>query len=159
MGFEGGIGRSPGAWGAVVGVLLAVAGPACTDGSATLKAPPATASGRETLCEGVPESAAFVIARRPVAGARVSPPFEVAGCSRTFESTVTWRLLSYDGAVVAEGVASGGGVEGPGPFRFTVDVEGAEAGLFHLEVDEPRVTQEGHPPGRTVLPLVVSPSG
>jgi len=38
-------------------------------------------------------------------------------------------------------------------------VEGGEAGLYHLEVDEPRVTREGHPPGRTVLPLVVSPRG
>jgi uncharacterized protein len=106
-------------------------------------------------CEGTPADASFVIATQPRAGAHVSSPFEVMGCSRTFESTVTWRLLARDGSLAAEGITQGGGVDGPGPFHFTVEAEGT--GLHHLVVDEPRITDEGFPPGRTVLPLVLDP--
>ncbi len=109
-------------------------------------------------CEGAPAESPFVFATSPAPGATVAPPFEVAGCSRTFESNVTWRLLARDGSVVAEGLTSGGGVDGPGPFRFVVDVVGGAEGLHHLEVDEPKISDEGFPPGRTVLPLVLKPS-
>ncbi len=105
-------------------------------------------------CQGLPTDAGFVVVTTPSAGATVGSSFEVAGCSRTFEGTVTWRLLARNGAIVAEGHTSGGGSGGAEPFRFTVETAGA-AGLHHLEVDEPRVTDEGFPPGRTVLPLVL----
>lgn len=105
-------------------------------------------------CAGLPADAAFVVAKSPTAGAIVTSPFEVTGCSRTFESTVNWRLLGRDGRAVAEGFTSGGGVDGPGPFRFTVEADAV--GLHHLEVEEPKTSEEGFPPGRTVLPLVLS---
>lgn len=116
-------------------------------------------SATSSPCVSVPLDASFVIATSPAAGAVVATPFEAVGCSRTFESTVVWRLLARDGSVVAEGVASGGGVSGPATFRFTVEADSTLSGLHHLEVEEPRVTDEGYPPGRTVVPLILRPHG
>ena len=108
--------------------------------------------------DGALDEAAFVIATAPNPGARVASGFAVAGCSRTFESTVNWRLLARDGSALAEGFASGGGVDGPGPFAFTVDFTVPERQLGHLEVFAVDVSDgEGFPPGRTVLPLVLLP--
>ena len=108
--------------------------------------------------DGALDAAAFVLATQPAAGARVSSGFSVRGCSRTFESTVTWRLLARDGSVVAEGFTTGGGVDGPGPFAFTVDFAVAERQIGHLEVFEEDVSDgEGFPPGRTVVPVVLQP--
>lgn len=108
--------------------------------------------------DGALSDAAFVIVTAPVAGARVVTGFSVAGCSRTFESTVVWELRARDGSVVAEGNAMGGGVDGPGPFAFTVDYTVAERQIGHLEVFEEDVSDgEGFPPGHTVLPLVLQP--
>ncbi len=108
--------------------------------------------------DGALDDAAFVIATAPAAGARVDSGFAVAGCSRTFESTVVWQLLGRDGSVLAEGFTSGGGVDGPGPFAFTVAYTVAERQVGHLEVFEEDASDgEGFPPGRTVLPLVLQP--
>jgi hypothetical protein len=105
---------------------------------------------------GVLASASFVLVTTPRAGATVEPGFEVAGCSRTFESTVQWRLVGRDGTVLARGFASGGGVDGPAPFRFVVEHAPAEPLLVHLETFELDASDgEGFPPGRTVLPLVL----
>lgn len=108
--------------------------------------------------DGAFDDAAFVIATRPSAGDRVESGFAVEGCSRTFESNVQWRLIGRDGTELAGGNTQGGGVDGPGAFSFTVpyDLDGQEIG--HLEVFEEDVSNgEGHPPGRTVLPLVLKP--
>jgi len=117
--------------------------------------------GGTDLCaldDGALDEAAFVIATAPDPGARVASGFAVAGCSRTFESTVNWRLLARDGSTLAEGFASGGGVDGPGPFAFTVDFAVPERQLGHLEVFEVDASDgEGFPPGRTVLPIVLLP--
>jgi predicted small secreted protein len=110
------------------------------------------------LSDGALDDAAFVIATAPTAGARVSSGFAVAGCSRTFESTVFWRLAARDGSLLAEGTATGGGVDGPGPFAFRVPFAVAERQVGQLEVFEEDVSDgEGFPPGRTVLPLVLLP--
>ena len=108
--------------------------------------------------DGALQNAAFVLATAPTAGTRVSSGFAVAGCSRTFESNVQWRLLGRDGAVLADGFTTGGGVDGPGAFGFTVSYAVAERQIGHLEVFEEDVSDgEGFPPGRTVLPLVLQP--
>jgi hypothetical protein len=108
--------------------------------------------------DGALSDAAFVIAAAPQAGARVSSGFDVEGCSRTFESTVIWRLLGRDGSVLNQGTASGGGVDGFGPFGFSVPFEVSERQIGHLELFEEDVSGgEGFPPGRTVLPLVLLP--
>ncbi|MEM8842330.1 MAG: Gmad2 immunoglobulin-like domain-containing protein, partial [Pseudomonadota bacterium] len=88
------------------------------------------------IADGALDQAAFVIAERPRAGARVSPGFTVTGCSRTFESTVVWRLLARDGSVLADGFTTGGGVDGPGPFSFPVSYRVPERQIGHLEVFE-----------------------
>ena len=70
------------------------------------------------LSDGALDDAAFVIATAPAAGARVSSGFPVSGCSRTFESTVVWRLHARNGDLLAQGNTTGGGVDGPGRFAF-----------------------------------------
>lgn len=108
--------------------------------------------------DGAFDEAAFVIATAPVAGARVTSGFPVAGCSRTFESNVVWRLFARDGTLLNQGFTTGGGVDGFGPFAFTVSYSVAERQIGRLEVFEEDVSDgEGFPPGRTVLPLVLQP--
>ncbi|MEZ5667719.1 MAG: Gmad2 immunoglobulin-like domain-containing protein [Alphaproteobacteria bacterium] len=111
-----------------------------------------------STADGALNEAAFVIATTPTAGSRVSSGFAVAGCSRTFEGTVVWRLLARDGSVLADGFTMGGAVDGSAPFGFNVDYAVDERQLGHLEVYEEDVSDgEGFPPGRTVLPLVLQP--
>jgi Immunoglobulin-like domain of bacterial spore germination len=108
--------------------------------------------------DGALDDAAFVIATAPPAGARVSSGFGVSGCSRTFESTVVWRLHARDGSLLGQGTATGGGVDGFGPFAFAVPFSVAERQVGTLEVfEEDASGGEGFPPGRTVLPLVLLP--
>ena len=108
--------------------------------------------------DGALSDAAFVIADAPDAGQRVESGFEVTGCSRTFESSLTWRLLARDGTPLGRGIASGGGVDGPGPFSFSVRYSISERQIGHLEIFEEDASDgEGFPPGRTVLPLVLNP--
>lgn len=108
--------------------------------------------------DGALDAAAFVIATAPTAGERVVSGFAVTGCSRTFESTVQWRLVARDGMELARGFTQGGGVDGPGPFAFNVAYSLPARSLAHLEVFEEDVSNgAGPPPGRTVLPLVLLP--
>lgn len=110
-------------------------------------------------CDSSLPDAALVIVFDPAGGATVSSGFGVSGCSRTFESTVNWRLLDRSGAVIAEGFTSGGGVDGPGEFGFSVEYESAERQLAHLEVFEVDQSEgEGFPPPRDVVPLWLEPA-
>ena len=136
--------------------MAALALLSCADrpGGPADPAPPSACA----IDDGALDTAAFVIAEAPTAGARVSSGFPVSGCSRTFEGTVVWRLVARDGSVLADGFTSGGSVDGPGPFAFTVGYTVAERQIGHLEVFEEDVSGgEGFPPGRTVLPLVLQP--
>ena len=102
--------------------------------------------------------AAFVITTTPSAGDRVESGFEVKGCSRTFESNVNWRLVARNGTELARGNTQGGGVDGPGPFTFTVTYTADQPQVGHLEVFEEDASDgEGFPPGRTILPLILKP--
>jgi hypothetical protein len=110
-------------------------------------------------CDDSLPAAALVIVHVPASGEEVASGFEVTGCSRTFESNVVWRLLDRAGEVLAVGHATGGGVDGPAMFAFTVEYESAERQLAHLEVFEEDVSGgEGHPPPRAVVPLIIAPS-
>jgi hypothetical protein len=121
----------------MIGVTAAVLLAGCAAG-------PDVATGACANPDGALDDAAFVIAEAPLAGARVSSGFAVSGCSRTFESTVNWRLLARDGRVLNQDFATGGSV--------------AERQIGHLEVFEVDASDgEGNPPGRTVLPLVLQP--
>ena len=108
--------------------------------------------------DGAFDDAAFVIATGPKPGERVESGFNVTGCSRTFESNVQWKLLARDGSVLASGNTSGGGVDGPGAFSFTIPYTVTVQQIGHLEVFEEDLSDgEGFPPGRTVIPLVLKP--
>ena len=115
-------------------------------------------AGNCALSDGALDDAAFVIATAPAAGDRVSSGFAVAGCSRTFESNVNWRLTGRDGGVLGAGNATGGGADGPDAFTFSVPfaVEARQIGTLEV-FEEDASDGEGFPPGRTVLPLVLLP--
>lgn len=99
----------------------------------------------------------FVFVTSPAPGAQLFSGFDVTGCSRTFESTVNWRLLARDGSELASGFTMGGGVDGAGRFAFTVTysgVAGPEVG--NLEVFEVDASGgAGPPPPRAVIPVVL----
>lgn len=113
------------------------------------------------VCEnadGALSDASFIFVTTPRSGERVSSGFTVEGCSRTFESNVPWRLLDESGAELDSGAASGGGVDGPGPFSFTVAYSIPERQIGTLEVNEEEVTEEGtREPVQNVIPLVLNP--
>ena len=117
------------------------------------------ASSGTFACDASLPEAALVIVRSPESGDTVASGFEVSGCSRTHESNVVWQLLDRSGAVIAEGFTSGGGVDGPGSFSFTVEYQSAERQLAHLEVFEVDVSEgQGFPPPRDIVPLLLEPA-
>ncbi len=91
----------------------------------------------------------------PRSGDRVSSGFAVKGCSSTFEGNVTWSLRSRTGRMLARGHTQGGS-DLPGSFEFAVNYSVAVEQVGQLEVDVPRVTSEGFPPTRNVLPVVLT---
>lgn len=139
----------------------------CAFSTLAVITPPASAmgswgEGEETdNCandDGAYGDAAFVVATSPQAGARVQSGFAVKGCSRSFEGSVEWKLISREGNVLASGNTHGGGVDGPAPFSFTVAYSVDARQIGHLEVFEEDVSDgEGFPTGRTILPLVLKP--
>ena len=104
-------------------------------------------------------ASSFVVVTSPAPGTRVSSPFDVRGCSRTFESNVVWELRARDGGVLGSGHTSGGGVSGAAAFTFSAEFRVDRAQLGHLELFEPDASDgEGFPPGRIVIPLVLRPA-
>jgi hypothetical protein len=67
-------------------------------------------------------------------------------------------ITGRDGNPLATGVTQGGSLE-PSSFAFTVEYSVATRQIGELQVYEPRVTTEGFPPSRDVVPLVLEPSG
>jgi hypothetical protein len=106
--------------------------------------------------DGTLDRTAFVFVEAPRSGERVLNGFRVSGCSSAFESNVNWRLRARDGHVLATGFTQGGSNE-PGPFAFNVDYPIGVRQVGHLEVSAPRVTTEGFPPVKNVIPLVLEP--
>ena len=100
----------------------------------------------------------FVFVTTPVPGDRVGGGFTVEGCSRTFESTVNWRLLDREGLELASGFTMGGGVDGPARFSFTVTYDTLltteEVGTLEV-FEEDASSGEGFPPPRVVIPLIL----
>jgi Immunoglobulin-like domain of bacterial spore germination len=111
------------------------------------------------VCEAdnLDDLGSFVFVTSPSAGAQLFSGFTVTGCSRTFESTVNWRLLARDGSELASGFTMGGGVDGADRFSFTVtytNPAGVEVGS--LEVFEVDASDgEGAPPPRVAIPIVL----
>jgi hypothetical protein len=146
----------PGVFRAVLGLVACVA--FATAAMAMGSLPGGSTADNCDNADGALGDAAFVIATKPNAGDRVESGFEVTGCSRTFESTVNWRLIGRDGTELAKGHTQGGGVDGPAAFSFTVTFTAPEQQIGHLEVfAEDASDGEGFPPGRTVLPLIIKP--
>ena len=108
-----------------------------------------------TCDDALPDSS-LVIVRSPAAGDEVESGFMASGCSRTFESNVQWRLLGRSGEVLSSGHTSGGGYDGPAPFRFSVEFEASERQVALLEVFEEDVSEgEGFPPPRAIVPVII----
>jgi len=95
----------------------------------------------------------------PKKNASVASNFEVRGCSRTFESTVLWRLSDAAGKVIAKGHTQlGGGVDGVAPFSFRVAYKVAAAGKGKLEVYEEDMSDgEGRRPTHLTIPVNLRP--
>jgi hypothetical protein len=106
--------------------------------------------------DGALGGAGFIFVAAPGSGEPVSSGFQVTGCSSTFEATVNWRLRGRDGGTLASGVTQGGSIE-PSSFEFSVDYSIGTRQIGELEVFEPRVTEEGFPPSKDVVPLVLEP--
>ena len=107
-------------------------------------------------CDATLPDNALVIVNSPTPSAEFEREIDVAGCSRTFESNVQWRLLGRSGEELASGHTSGGGVEGPAPFQFTVDLPEVKRQVAHLEVFEEDVSEgQGFPPPRAIVPIVI----
>ena len=106
--------------------------------------------------DGALDKAAFVFVQSPRSGERVLSDFHVTGCSSTFEANLNWRLRGRNGRILASGVTEGGNLS-PGPFAFNVRYPIGDRQVGQLEVYEPRVTDEGFPPAKNVLPLVLEP--
>jgi hypothetical protein len=110
----------------------------------------------QSPCADVPKDEPFVIVTAPAAGAKVKSGFAVAGCSRTFESTVVWTLTVRGGKELAKGTAKGGGVDGAGPLSFTVAARVDKPTLAYLEVIEPSASGKGGT-ARVIVPVVIAP--
>jgi hypothetical protein len=108
--------------------------------------------------DGALSNAGLVVVEDPKSGERVSSGLRVSGCSSTFEASVNWRLRDRAGKTLASGVTQGGSLE-PSSFEFTVEYSIATRQIGELQVYEPRITTEGFPPSRDVVPLVLEPSG
>jgi Immunoglobulin-like domain of bacterial spore germination len=106
--------------------------------------------------DGALDKTAFVFVQSPRSGERVLSDFSVTGCSSTFEANVNWRLRGQNGRVLASGLAQGGSLE-PGPFAFDVRYPIGVRQVGQLEVYEARVTSEGFPPVKNVLPVLLEP--
>jgi hypothetical protein len=106
--------------------------------------------------DGALTSAGFIFVQAPRSGERVSSGFRVTGCSSTFEASVNWRIRGRDGEALASGFTQGGSLE-PSSFEFAAEYSIAARQTGELEVYEPRVSTEGFPPSRDVVPLVLEP--
>lgn len=117
-------------------------------------------SGGRSPCDTIDPvlaDSSFVLVTEPLSGSRHPSPFSVRGCSRTFESTVNWELHARSGQVVASGYASGGGVDGPAAFSFSVSYAVEDTQVGYLEVFEEDASDgEGYPTSRTVFPVVLA---
>jgi hypothetical protein len=111
-------------------------------------------NGERDVCAAADSRSAFVFVESPVSGATVASGFRVTGCSNTFEGTVNWRLRDRDGRELASGFTQGGSSE-PEPFSFPVKYDADARQVGRLEVYEPAVTNEGFPPVRNVIPVVL----
>jgi hypothetical protein len=132
---------------AVAAIAAALAG--CGGGSRSESA--VCANGDGSL-----DDKAFVFVEGPRSGERVLSGFRVTGCSSTFEANLNWRLRARDGHVLSKGFTQGGSQE-PRSFAFTVSYPIGERQIGHLEVYEPKVTTEGFPAVKNVVPLVLEP--
>ena len=116
----------------------------------------ASSAFAQSPCADVPKDEPFVMVTAPAAGAKVKSGFAVAGCSRTFESTVTWTLTVRGGQELAKGTAKGGGVDGVAPLSFTVAAMVTKPTLAYLEVLEPSASGKGGT-SRVIVPVVLTP--
>ncbi|MEX1023355.1 MAG: Gmad2 immunoglobulin-like domain-containing protein [Dehalococcoidia bacterium] len=148
-----------------------------TEIAPTSTAPPSTATATPTEaatetatataapeggCDGLApeaEEASFVFVSNVSSGDSLASGATISGCSRTFESNVTWQIEDREGNVVAEGFTMGGGVDGHAEFEFVVEYEVAEPQVGHLIVEAPDPSDgEGFPAVVNRIPVILGGS-
>ena len=103
-------------------------------------------------------SGPYISVSSPSPGSSVSSPFSVTGVSRTFEANAQWKLSDQNGVVIKRGYTSGGGVDGPASFNFTVHYNVTKAQKGTLAVYEEDMSDgEGKAPPKVVIPLKLKP--
>lgn len=120
-----------------------------------------TASPTTDVCADVAasggEELAFIFVSEPRIGAEVTPGFEVAGCSNTFEASFQYELLDAEGEALASdfGMASCG-TGCVGDLSFTVDyvIDEPQVGSLHVFTTSPK---DGAEAELNVLPLRLQP--
>lgn len=106
----------------------------------------------------VAAEASFVFVANVTSGDTLASGTTVEGCSRTFESNVTWHLEDRNGDTIADGFTMGGGVDGHATYEFDVEYEVDEAQIGHLVVEAPDPSGgEGFPPVTNRIPVVLTP--
>jgi hypothetical protein len=152
---------------AVIGVAaILMLMPASTTTNATPATPtetvqttPPSTSGN--ACDFLPpeiHEMNFVSVLSPGSGHALRSGDEVTGCSRTFESNVNWFLVDRQGNEIAAGFTMGGGVDGAGPYSFTVEytVDQAQTGHLWVVASDPS-GGEGFPPPENKIVVVLYP--
>lgn len=109
--------------------------------------PPTPPKDNCSNADGALTDVGFVIVTTPVSGDRIKSGFVVKGCSRSFESHVPWELIGRDRNIIATGYTQGGGVDGAGPYEFTVNYTVSENQWAVLRVleDDPSDGEGGRP--------------
>ena len=108
---------------------------------------PAPVKDNCSNADGALTDVGFVIVTSHSSGDRVKSGFVVKGCSRSFESHVPWELVGRDRKIIASGFTQGGGVDGGGPYEFTVNYKVSESQWAVLRVleDDPSDGEGGRP--------------
>lgn len=99
-----------------------------------------------------------VIVQQPQPFDIVDNPILIAGIGRGFEGTISTRALDADGNTLAEGFVQGGAMA-LATFQGELAISSVPSSPHGaLEIGPARVTDEGPPPLRVVIPVVFGPA-
>lgn len=131
-----------------------------TDGAASpspLPSPEAAPKPTDEATEAEPDDAAPIVVRRPAPGEEVTSPMTIAGDANVFEATVSLRLVTADGEVLAEDFTTatcGSGCRGD--YRTRLRFEVSEPTEAALEVFESSA-EDGSPLHMVRIPITLLP--
>ena len=124
--------------------------------------PLASASAMRSECgelDPVLAGSSFVLVQAPAAGARFESGATVAGCARTRDGAVAWRLEGRDGRKLGEGKVAGGGEGRRGPVLVSARLRAHAPRARHPSPLRRRERRSGGQVARRGLALVLAPAG